>query len=287
MLAELRDTGMKDKLIKTGACLFGVLGIIDLSCMLLEKCGITICLSPCVWLLSVIALSALWYFIDGKFVSGFLVKRIEINLSNLRTRINVFSGDLLDQRGCAIVPANDFFDNVVNESIVAAKSIDGQMIMRFWAGNGAEMDEIINEELNGRPFVEEKRVLPAKNRRYAIGTNIVLKVRNDFRVIWVALTHTDITTNKTHAEIEDLQLAIRSALVTARNKGNGDVLNVPLMGGGLSRIGLNSSFLLNLLIGLIVDESKKESVTETINIVLTRKVINELNLLEVKKNWEG
>ena len=278
---------MKDKLIKTGACLFGVLGIIDLGCMLLEKCGIKICLSPCAWLLSVIALSALWYLIDGKFVSGFLVKRIEINLSNLRTRVNVFSGDLLSQSGCAIVPTNDFFDNVVNESIVAEKSIEGQMIKRFWVGNVAQMDETVNEELKGRSFIEEKRVLPAKNKRYAIGTNVVLKVRDDFRVIWVALTNTDIATNKTHAGIDDLQLAIRSALVTARNKGNGDVLSVPLMGGGLSRIGLGSSFLLNLLIGLIVDESKKESITETINIVLTRKVINELNLLEIKKNWEG
>ena len=210
-----------------------------------------------------------------------------INLSNLRTRINVFSGDLLAQSGCAIVPANDFFDNVVNESLVAEKSIDGQMIKRFWAGNVAEMDKIINEELEDCPFAEVERALPAKNKRYAIGTSVVLNAKDDLRVIWVALTNTDIATNKTHAGIEDLQLAVRAALVTARNKGNGDVLNIPLLGGGLSRTGLSSSFLLNLLIGLIIDESKKENITETINIVLTRKVINELNLFEIKKSWEG
>lgn len=142
------------------------------------------------------------------------------------------------------------------------------------------------KNLRGAHF-EEKRALPAKNKRYAIGTSVILKARDNLRVIWVALTNTDIGTNKTHADIEDLQRAIRSALTTARNKGNGDVLSVPLMGGGLSRTGLSSSFLLNLLIGLIIDESKKESITETINIVLTRRVINELNLLEIKKSWEG
>ena len=204
---------MKEKLIKIGACLLGVLGIIDLSCMLAEKCEVNICLSPCAWLLSVIALSALWYFIDGKLVSGFLVKRIEINLSSLRTRINVFSGVLLSQSGCVIVPANDFFDNVVNESIVAGKSIDGQMIKRFWAGNVAEMDETIGEELKDCPFVEAGRALPAKNKRYAIGTSIVLKANDDLRVIWVALTNTDIATNKTHADIEDLQLAHESCKI--------------------------------------------------------------------------
>ena len=278
---------MKYMLIKTGACVFGALGIIDLSCMLAERCGVRICLSPSMWLWAVIVLSSLWYLIDGKFVSGFLVRRIEINLPNFRTCINVFSGDLLAQSGCAIVPTNDFFDNVVNESIVAAKSVNGQMIKRFWPGNISEMDMAIKEELKNFPFKEEERTLPAKNRRYAIGTSIVLKAKEAFRIIWVALTHTDIITNKTHAGIEDLQLAIRSALVTARNKGNGDVLNIPLLGGGLSRTGLNSSFLLNLLIGMIVDESKKENITETINIVLTRKVIDELNLLEIKQSWEG
>ena len=67
---------MKDKLIKLSAGFFGVLGVIELSCMLAEKCGVKICLSPCMWLLSVIVLSVVWYVIDGKFVSGFLVKRI-------------------------------------------------------------------------------------------------------------------------------------------------------------------------------------------------------------------
>ena len=278
---------MKDKFLKTGACIFGVLGIIDLSCMLAEKCGVKICLSPCMWLLTVIALSVLWYFIDGIAVSGFLVKRITIDLPNLRTRINVFGGDLLAQSGCAIVPANDFFDNVVNESIVAEKSVDGQMIKRFWAGNLSSMDNAVNEQLRGVPFTEVNRASPAKNKRYAIGTNVILRVRDDLRIIWVVLTNTDIVTHKTHAGMEDLQLAIRSALVSVRNKGNGDIVNFPLMGGGLSRTGLSSSFLLNLLIGVIVDESKSENITETVNIVLTHKVINELNLFEIKRSWEG
>ena len=149
------------------------------------------------------------------------------------------------------------------------------------------MDKVIEEELKWCPFVEENRALPAKNRRYEIGTSVVVKPKDDLRVIWVALARADIATNKTHADIEDLQCAIRAGLIAARNKGNGDVLNIPLIGGGLSRTGLSSSFLLNLLIGIIVDESKKENITETVNIVLTKKVIKELNLLEIKRSWEG
>ena len=70
------------------------------------------------------------------------------------------------------------------------------------------------------------------------------------------------------------------------DKGDGDVLNIPLMGGGLSRTGMSSIFLLNLLIGVVVDESKKQNITESINIVLAKSAIDGVNLLELKKNWE-
>ena len=126
---------MKAKLIKAGACFLGVLGVIDLCCMFAEKCGVEISLSPGEWVLSWIVLCLVWFLVDGLLVSGFLVKRVEIDLPNLRTCINIFAGDLLEQSGCAIIPSNDFFDTVVNETIVAAKSVDGQMIKRFWVGN--------------------------------------------------------------------------------------------------------------------------------------------------------
>lgn len=278
---------MVDKICRIGAAFLGALGTMELMSWLCEQCDVNGAISPVAFCVILGALTVAWFVIDGLCVSGFLISRVTIKMPHIRTNINILAGDLLSQEGCAIVPANDFFDNVVNESIVAAKSVDGQMIKRFWTGNLSEMDKVTNEQLKNSPFTEVDRELPAKTRRYAVGTSVILKARDDLRVIWVALTTTDIETNKTHAGIEDLQLAIRAALVSARNNGNGDVLNVPLMGGGLSRIGMSSSFLLNLLIGIIVDESKKENITEKINIVLTRKVISELNLLEIKKCWEG
>ena len=63
-------------------------------------------------------------------------------------------------------------------------------------------------------------------------------------------------------------------------------LNIPLMGGGLSRTGMSSIFLLNLLIGIVVDESKRQNITENINIVLTKSTLEDINLLEVRKTWE-
>ena len=149
------------------------------------------------------------------------------------------------------------------------------------------MDSEVSRQLLSAKYESVERAAPAKTKKYNIGTSVILKATDKLRIIWVALTTTDIATNKTHAELEDLMLATRAALVKARNNGNGDALNIPLMGGGLSRTGMGSPFLLNLLLGIIVDESKKQNITGKINIVLTKSAMADINLLEVKKIWEA
>ena len=278
---------MIDKICRTGTAVFGALGAMELIAWLCGQCKVDVQIPPIAFCCILGALAVSWFVIDGLCVSGFLIRRVTVKMPHIRTNINIFTGDLLSQEGCAIVPANDFFDNVVNEDLVAAKSIDGQMIERFWGGNIAGMDAEALRQLEGETYEMIERDAPAKTRRYKLGTSIVLRASEKLRIIWVALTTTDVATNKTHADLDDLALAIRAALIKARNRGNGDILNIPLMGGGLSRTGMGSAFLLNLLIGIIVDESKKQSITESINIVLTKSALEDVNLLEVKKNWEA
>ena len=277
---------MIEKICRMGAAFLGALGAMELLAWLCERCKVNVLISPTAFCCVLVALTVAWFVIDGLCISGFLIRRVAIKMPHIRTNINIFTGDLLSQEGCAIVPANDFFDDVVNEDLVAAKSIDGQMIKRFWGGNLAGMDAEVSRQLETEEYELVDRDAPAKTKRYKLGTSIVLRASDKLRIIWVALTTTDIATNKTHSSLEDLTLTIRAALIKARNRGNGDVLNFPLMGGGLSRTGMGSAFLLNLLIGIIVDESKKQNITENINIVLTKSAREDVNLLEVKRNWE-
>lgn len=278
---------MKDKICRIGTAVLGALGAMELVSWFCEQCKVCTSVSPGVFVSILVILATTWFIADGLFISGFLIRRVTINIPHIRTKINIFASDLLSQEGCAIVPANDFFDNVVNEDLVAAKSIDGQMIQRFWGGNIVGMDEEVARQLQSEKYEIVERLAPAKTKKYNIGTSVILKATEKLRVIWVALSTTDIGTNKTHAELEELMLAIRAALIKARNKGNGDVLNIPLIGGGLSRTGMGSSFLLNLLLGVIVDESKKQNIAASINIILTKSAIADINLFEIKKTWEA
>lgn len=278
---------MIDKLLKLGAAFLGALGTMELVVWLCGQCGCNGSMPTAGLIVVLVMMTSVWFVIDGLCISGFLRRSVTIRLAHVGTDIHIQIGDVLSQEGCAIVPANDFFDNVVNEDLVAAKSIDGQMIRRFWGGNIAGMDSEVSRQLLSEKYESVERAAPAKTKRYNIGTSVVLKATDKLRIIWVALTTTDIATNKTHAELEDLMLATRAALVKARNNGNGDALNIPLMGGGLSRTGMGSPFLLNLLLGVIIDESKKQNITGTINVVLTKSAMADVNLFEMKKIWEA
>ena len=259
----------------------------ELVAWLCGQCECKVTLSTTALIVVLVMMTSIWFLVDGFCVNGFLKRSVTIKLTHIGTNIHIHIGDVLSQEGCAIVPANDFFDNVVNEDLVTAKSIDGQMIQRFWGGNIASMDAEVSRQLQSEKYALVERTAPAKSKRYKIGTSVLLRVTDKLRIIWIALTTTDVATNKTHAELEDLTLATREAPVKAHNKGNGDVLNIPLLGGGLSRTGMGSSFLLNQLFGIIVDESKRQNITGTINIILTKSAMADINLLEMKKTWEA
>jgi len=72
----------------------------------------------------------------------------------------------------------------------------------------------------------------------------------------------------------------------ARIKSDGEPLNLPLVGGGLSRIGLPARDLLNLIILSAIKETKVKEIAKTIRIVLHPSLFEEVDLREVKMHWE-
>ena len=135
---------MGDKLFKLGAAFLGALGAMELVGWLCGQCGCKVLPSTATLIVVLVVMTLFWFLIDGFCINGFLRRSVTIKLTHIGTKIHIHIGDVLSQKGCAIVPANDFFDNVVNEDLVAAKSIDGQMIQRFWGGNIAGMDEEVS-----------------------------------------------------------------------------------------------------------------------------------------------
>jgi hypothetical protein len=94
-------------------------------------------------------LSLIVFCLDGYFFLGHLRNTITIKSNAFPSKIKIEFGDLFNKDGWKIIPVNDFFDSLVNESIVSSKSLHGQMIKRFWSGNGIDWDNQVEKSLNG------------------------------------------------------------------------------------------------------------------------------------------
>jgi hypothetical protein len=79
--------------------------------------------------------------------------------------------------------------------------------------------------------------------------------------------------------------ALGGMLVKARSECNGYPLNIPLVGTGLSRSGIPPKYIIELLLISILQASKGGEITKEINIVITEKLFDEIDLNEIVKRW--
>jgi len=82
-------------------------------------------------------------------------------------------------------------------------------------------------------------------------------------------------------------VALHQLWQRARIELGGHSLNIPLVGSGLSGLGLPTRDLLNLIILSAITETKAKQVTHRIRIVLHRDRFDDLDLRDVKQHWEA
>lgn len=228
-------------------------------------------------------LGAVWIVIDGFWVSGFLKPEIRITSSGFDTKIIVKFGDIFEEEGWKAIAVNDFFDSVVDDNLVSARSLHGMMLNRYWAGTIPDWDRQVAEQLSNANGITETRNV-GKQDRYGIGTTAA--IRNDRnRFLCVALTHTDTATHEVKANSSDLLQAIHGLLLKARSVCSGDPISIPLLGSGLARIGIKSNILVDLILTAIFEETKANKVTDEIRIVLPKQRASEINLATIKQDW--
>lgn len=226
-----------------------------------------------------------WFAIDGFLVAGFLKRSVDITSNAIDVAITVLFGDLFSQDGCKAVSVNDFFDSAVDDKHIAANSLHGLMLTGYWAGNTAEWDsQVANDLAHTQPTEVVTRPTPGKPNRYAIGTTAsVSKNGHDF--LCVALAKTCETTLQVSATSDDLRYALRSLLSKARSVCAGRPLNIPLLGSGLARTGIKPNIIVDLILLAIFEESKTQKITNHIRIVLPKQLKNRIDLTTIEKDW--
>ena len=198
------------------------------------------------------------------------------------TTVTVSFGDLFTSSAYKVIPVNEFFDSKLGEP-VSPKSIHGIFVSRCFGGHGESLNALVDQSLIDTPFEAVQRA-EGRERRYPIGTTAVVPVNED-RYFLVALSKTDPGTFKGSADIPELWSALVGLWNQVRISAAGHTIAVPLMGGGLSGIGLPGTQLLQFMILSIINETKKRKIADNIHILLSEDRFDEIDLEVIANNW--
>lgn len=210
--------------------------------------------------------------------------KVEICIANCATKIEVVFDDLFVQDGIRAIAVNDFFDSKLGKP-VSDRSLHGMLIQKCFGGHSEPFDKQVAAELATTTFKVVPEKTEGKNQQYEIGTTAML-VANTNRYLIFALAHSDPQTCKASADVTMMWNALNRLWERARIECGGHPLNLPLVGSGLSGLGLPTRDLLNLLILSAITVTKASEITAIIRIVLHRDRFNDLDLRDVKKHWE-
>ena len=210
-------------------------------------------------------------------------RRIEIRVPNSDSSVAVEFGDIFSKSGCIAIQVNEFFDSVLGNH-VSTNSLHGVFIRDVLGGQSSAFDGLVQKALAGFPFDQVAR--PSGNaHRYKIGTTAPLEI-NGKRYLLFAFARTDVATLKAYATVHELWDALSGLWEAVRINSNGDPVYVPLIGTGLSGVGLPERQVLELLILSFFYHTKKNKIAGQITIVLHTNLRQTIDLKSIKMSEE-
>lgn len=210
--------------------------------------------------------------------------KIEIKVSNSNTIIEVVFGDLFQQDGIRAIAVNDFFDSKLGVP-VSDTSLHGMFLKKCFGGHPESFDKEVDEQLKNVESIECEKI-EGKTKSFPIGSSVLILVNKD-RYLMFAFAKTDPKTCKAYSNVTMLWDSLNQLWQRARIESGGHPLNLPLVGSGLSGLGLPTHDLLNLIILSAITETKAKPVTQRIRIVLPKGRFEDLDLRDVKQHWEA
>ena len=220
---------------------------------------------------------------------GFAARRVwqptavDIIIPHTNTKVTVRFGDLFAQVGYRAIAVSEYFESELGLP-VSEKTLHGVFLKRCFGGHSESFDNILNRELDGLPSEMVPIKKAGKQKKYPIGTTAVVPVNND-KYLCFALCETDPATCKVHCDVPMLWRSLLGLWQKARVSLGGDTLALPLVGSGISGVGLEAKELLDLIILSIITETKRRQITMQVSIVLADDRFEEIDLRQVQNCW--
>jgi len=209
-------------------------------------------------------------------------KSVKFNLINTNTKVEIQFGDLLNTEGHKAIGVNEYFDSTIGKP-VSPNSLHGIYIKNILGGHSNILDDAVNNQLVGKEIETSNRP-EGKNKKYPIGTTVVIP-HNQSLYFLFALCHSDNDCKATSNPSIMLK-AMDGFWDKVRTEGNGFDINLPLIGNGLSGIGLPPSQLLQLILISLLKFTKEKELSCTVRIILLQDTFESIDLELIKNNWQ-
>lgn len=210
-------------------------------------------------------------------------RSIRFKIKTTNSFVTILCGDIFETEGKKVIPVNEFFDSQLGD-LVAESSVHGQLIVRNFGNNYSFLDQLVAKDLAGNQHEVVKRK-KGNTKKFPIGTTaIVCPQHEDFFL--VALCHTDLQTLKAYAGVPELWKALSDLWEHMRNKAANQKVSLPLIGGGLSGIDLPPMHLLQLIVLSFVVATKKNKITNEIQILIfDENDFRQIDLERIERDW--
>ena len=193
-------------------------------------------------------------------------KRIEFPIPASDSSFEIRFGNIFVGKGVTVIPVNEYFDGELGDH-VSENSLHGQFIRDVLGGQSKTFFDLTSEALAGVvPEESDAARSSGKCDRYAIGTVARVDV-NDRRYLLVALSHTDALSLKASATVHDLWTCLAGVWKGIREYSNGQPVRIPLIGSGLSGIGLPPGNLIGILVTSFLCHTKERKVADGVTLV--------------------
>lgn len=202
---------------------------------------------------------------------------------NKRTKIYVHQADILQAEGVRVIPVNEYFDTHLGDNIINPKSLHGQFLSLF-KGRIDELKQQIASQLLQKeklPANRTRNLVPdLPQDRYPLGTCIRI-IDNEQIYILVAITRFN---SNEHVEVstEEYPEIIRKMYDGIEQLCDGNAVNIPLVGSGISGYQLTNMQILDTMVRM-ANNIDTLAITKGLHIcIFNKEQMNTLNLKIIK-----
>lgn len=198
-----------------------------------------------------------------------LKKEVSITINN--TKVNIFFGDIFKMEGKKVIAFNEYFDTLVDENVIASRSLNGQLINRYLPAETIDSSILLDTTLIKGEFNSKRKL--GKSQKYKLGQIHGIKE-------WCLLAFSRFN-SKNEAELNANEYA--DCLLEMWKNLNVEYAQqsifIPLLGDGITRIRDNMAIskqdLLETMLFTLKISMKTFKEPSEINIVLYAGSNNE------------